>query len=221
MNGSDISLQSGSNGANVKVTREDWLRVALDTLVSDGVEQVKVLPLGQRLGVSRSSFYWYFKSRQDLLDQLLDHWQKTNTRAIVERTERPAASISEGVLNVFECWIDEELFDPRLDFAVREWARRSGPVRHIVDQADEQRVQALTALFLRHGYEPTDGFIRARILYFMQIGYYALDLAEPQSKRLSYLAAYLRGFTGEEPDPALLQRFQLFARRFDKQREGS
>ena len=58
---------------NIKVTRQDWLNVAMDVLVSDGVEQVKVLTLGERLGVSRSSFYWYFKSRQELLTALLRH----------------------------------------------------------------------------------------------------------------------------------------------------
>jgi len=64
---------------NIKVTREDWLNVALDVLVSEGVGEVKILTIGQRLNVSRSSFYWYFKSRQDLLDALLKHWQATNT----------------------------------------------------------------------------------------------------------------------------------------------
>ena len=65
---------------NIKVTRTDWLRVAMDVLVSDGVEQVKVLSLADRMAVSRSSFYWYFKSRQDLLDALLAEWQSTNTQ---------------------------------------------------------------------------------------------------------------------------------------------
>ena len=63
-----------AHAGNVKVTREDWLTVAMDVLLSDGVEQVKVLTLGDRLSVSRSSFYWYFKSRQHLLDALLDQW---------------------------------------------------------------------------------------------------------------------------------------------------
>ena len=55
---------------NIKVTRADWINLALQTLISDGIESVRVLTLGQKLGVSRSSFYWYFESRQDLLDQL-------------------------------------------------------------------------------------------------------------------------------------------------------
>ena len=184
---------------HTKATRDDWLKVALDTLVSDGVEQVKVMPLAAKLTVSRSSFYWYFKSRQDLLTTLLDIWRDTNTKAIVEQSGLPSGTIGAGVFNIFQCWVDERLFDPRLDFAIREWARRSGPVRRVVDMADEARVAAIKALFLRHGYEDTDAFVRARVLYFMQIGYYALELNESLEFRARYSAAYVRSFTGVEP----------------------
>ncbi|MEQ9258024.1 MAG: TetR/AcrR family transcriptional regulator, partial [Roseovarius sp.] len=42
---------------HVKVTREDWLNLARDVLVSDGVADLKVLSLSRKLEVSRSSFY--------------------------------------------------------------------------------------------------------------------------------------------------------------------
>jgi hypothetical protein len=37
------------------------------------------------------------------------------------------------------------------------------------------------------------------VLYFMQIGYYSLDLEETLATRLTYVADYLRAFTGREP----------------------
>ncbi|TIM59382.1 MAG: TetR/AcrR family transcriptional regulator, partial [Mesorhizobium sp.] len=83
-----VVQRSGLIG-NTKVTREDWMKLALETLISEGVEAVRVLALGQKLNVSRSSFYWYFKSRQDLLDQLLDYWRNNNTRFILEQAGRP------------------------------------------------------------------------------------------------------------------------------------
>lgn len=195
---------------NVKVTRWDWINLALEVLITEGVESVRVLPLGERLGVSRSSFYHYFDSRQDLLDRLLDHWRDTNTKAIVERAGRPAETVIRGVMNVFECWADERLFDPRFDFAVREWARRSEEVRAIIDAADNERLGAIRDMYRRHGYNEEDAFIRARVLYYMQIGYYVLDLKEPLEARLSHLAAYLRSFTGLEPTEADVAHFSAF-----------
>src|ERR1700761_2463144 len=56
-----------TQASNVKATREDWLDLALSTLAVEGVDHVTVLSFSERLGVSRSSFYWYFKNRDELL----------------------------------------------------------------------------------------------------------------------------------------------------------
>ena len=205
--------QRTSPTGNVKVTREDWLNGALETLISEGVESVRILTLGQRLGVSRSSFYWYFKSRQDLLDQLLEYWRNRNTRVIVERAARPAASITQAVLNVFECWVDDSLFNPRLDFAIRAWARQSPDVRKTVEEADDKRVGAIRDMFERQGYTGVDAFVRARVLYFVQIGYYSLEIVEPMSNRLSLVPAYLLSHTGQEPRVGEMEAFADFVRR--------
>ena len=197
---------------NVKVTREDWLELAGEVLIERGVSQVKVLTLANQLGVSRSSFYWYFRSRKDLLDQLLADWEGQNTRAVLDHAARPAGNICRGVMHLFECFIDPKQFDPRLDFAVREWARRSPAVRARLDAADEARVDAIREMFLRHGFEETEAFTRARIIYFMQISYYALVESEPFETRFSMLQPYLVSFTSEEPDPAEMWEFLELAR---------
>lgn len=202
----------GGSG-NAKVTREDWLNLALETLISEGVEAVRVLALAQKLSVSRSSFYWYFKSRQDLLDQLLEHWRDNNTRFIVGRAERPAASITQAVLNVFECWLDASLFNPQLDFAVRAWSRLSAEVRRVVNEEDDARVAAVCAMFKRYGYEDTEAFVRARVLYFVQIGYYSLEIDEPVRSRLSLVPAYLRTHTGKDPLDGEVEAFARLVQR--------
>lgn len=207
-----MSPEGQAPAAHTKATRQDWIDLALKTLISDGVEQVKILPLSQSLKVSRSSFYWYFQSREDLLAALLEIWAGTNTPAIVSRAQRPCPNITDAVLAVFECFLDSTLFDPKLDFAVREWSRRDPEIRRIVDQSDDTRMQALTKMFQRHGFAPNESFIRARILYYMQIGYYALDIAETLDERLAHSRDYLIGFTGEIPSQETLDRFISFAK---------
>ena len=196
---------------NIKVTREDWINVATDILVSEGVDAVKVKPLGERLGVSRSSFYWYFKSRQELLDTLLESWQSVNTAAMVRMAQAPAPTITAAVCNVFRCAVDPNLFDTRLDLTVRDWARRSGAVRRVLDQSDQTRLDALAEMFERFDYAPIEAETRARILYFMQIGYNAAELSEPLEERLRRLPTYLLGFTGREAQPDEIEDFNAYA----------
>ena len=215
----DTVPQRSSSGGNVRATRDDWFGLALKTLKADGVDNVRVLPMSQVLGVPRASFYWYFESRQALLDDLLRHWRETNTRHVIVAATRPADTITRGVLNIFENWIDQDLFDPQLDFAIRSWAQREPAVRQIIEDADNERVDAIRNMYLAHGYEPQDAFVRARVLYFMQIGYYALGLHEPLDQRLSYVGAYLRSFTGREPIDAEVSTFLDFVKQRSKARK--
>jgi AcrR family transcriptional regulator len=202
-----------AQSSNVKATRDDWLDIALSVLAVEGVDRVTVLSLSERLGVSRSSFYWYFKNRDELLDALLERWDQLNTRSIVAEAQEPAATVNEAVCNVFRCWVNSAIFSPRLDFAVREWARRSPSVRKALDRSDHVRTEALKALFVRFGYRHEDAFVRARVLYTMQIGYYALDLREPIETRLNLTPHYLKAFTGVDPDQAEVDAFRAYAMR--------
>ncbi|MEO0773325.1 MAG: TetR/AcrR family transcriptional regulator [Pseudomonadota bacterium] len=202
-----IEVDGAQPNGQTKATRGDWLNAARDVLVSEGVGEVKVLALSHRLDVSRSSFYWYFKNRQDLLDELLLGWEARNTRTIVERCAAPAKTITGAVCNFFTCFVDPRLFDCGLDFAIREWARREAPVRLRIDAADTTRIAAVTKMFARHGYDASDADTRARILYFMQLGYHALDVREDMALRLSRVEGYVRGFTGAEPDASDLSDF--------------
>jgi AcrR family transcriptional regulator len=197
--------------SGVRATREDWLDLALTRLATRGVAAVSVLELSERLGVSRSSFYWHFRSREGLLDALLQRWDHHNTRSIVRQAEAPAATITEAVCNVFRCWVDASLFSPRLDLAVRGWARLSGSVRERLDAADRERMAALEAMFRRHGYAPEDALVRARVLYTMQIGYYALDIREPMESRLMLAPRYLETFTAVKPRDEELSAFRAYA----------
>jgi AcrR family transcriptional regulator len=187
---------------NVKATREDWLEAALDTLVMDGIEQVKIMPLATRLAVSRSSFYWYFKSRQDLLDALLDTWQHSNTAAIVGGASRPHETITGAVCHIFLCFLDPARFNNRLDFAIRDWSRRDACVRRRLHASDADRIEALSAMFKRFDYPASEAITRARVLYYMQIGYFDADLNEPLSERQPFTSDYVLTFTGKRPSSA-------------------
>ncbi|MCU1393716.1 MAG: TetR/AcrR family transcriptional regulator [Ilumatobacteraceae bacterium] len=195
----------------MRVTRADWTDAARAVLATSGVDQVRVLALADQLGVARSSFYWYFDSREALLAELLEAWAAQNTASIVARAKREAPSIAAAVLGVFECWADPALFDPRLDAAVRDWARRDATVARKVTVADDARLVALSRMFDRHGFG-RDAAVRARVLYYTQIGYYALGVEETTEDRFGQARAYVRALTGSDATTRELSAFARFLR---------
>jgi len=201
---------------HAKVSRQDWLDAARKVLIEDGVSEVKILTLGRRLGVSRSSFYWYFTSRQDLLDALLAEWESATTAQLVTHCDLPAATITQAVAQFFRCFINPLLFQQKLDFTIREWSRRDAAVHAKMAANDAIRQAAIQSMFERHGYPADEADIRARILYYQQIGYYALDIDEPLADRQARVAGYLYGFTGRHPSQAEVDEAVTYAEKHAK-----
>ena len=180
-------------------TPDLWLEAAYALLVESGVEAVKVMPLAERLGLSRTSFYWHFADREALLAGLIDRWKAKNTGNLVARCEAPAATISEALLNLFDCWYDDSLFDSRLEFAMRTWSLTDPVVATAMSEADAARVAAITTLFRRFGYDEAEADTRARTLYLTQVGYIAVRSEESLEVRMARNPAYVLTFCGVAP----------------------
>ncbi|MDC7266752.1 TetR/AcrR family transcriptional regulator [Shinella sp. HY16] len=195
------------------MTREAWIEAGIAALVEEGIANVKIQVMAKTLAVSRSSFYWFFADLQELHRELLEHWLRKNTSPIIERALRPAPTVTKAVCHIFECWVDPGLFSPRLDAAVRSWAQVDGSVRNVVDQADDQRVDAVARMFQRYSYPEDEAFIRARVLYFTQIGHYTLGMRDDREMRLRLLRPYLLSFTGRTASDEEVEAFETLMRR--------
>ncbi|MEJ8474019.1 TetR/AcrR family transcriptional regulator [Roseibium algae] len=189
-------------------SRELWLSAALSAFLEGGVDAVKIQPLASRLNLSRTSFYWFFENRQDLLKALLDQWDAQNTAVLVEATQAYAETPTEAVLNVTYCFLEQKAFDPKLEFAIRGWALQSDDVMARVIKTDEIRLKALTALLQKFGFDDEDADVRARTIYLVQIGYISMQVREDLDLRLSRVPGYVRTFCGREPSSSEFARFK-------------
>jgi AcrR family transcriptional regulator len=184
-----------------------WIDAAYDVLVDQGVDAVKVMTLAKATGLSRTGFYWHFADRDALLTALLDRWRDKNTGNLIARTEAYAATITEAMFNLFDCWITPDLFDARLDFAVRTWARGDAALTPTLEAADTARIAAIDAMFRRFGYAPDQADTRARTIYLTQVGYISMMVQEPSAPRLARMPAYIEVFTGRPAAPDEIARF--------------
>jgi AcrR family transcriptional regulator len=189
---------------------EGWLEAAYDSLLESGVDSVKILPLAKKLNLSRTSFYWFFKDREELLAALVGKWREKNTGNLVKQSEAYAESIAEAMLNVFDCWLDPSLFDSPFEFAIRSWAIQSPDILAEVQSADQVRLDAMSRMFVRFGFKPISADVRARTMYLVQIGYISMQSREDLAMRMGRIPEYVEIFTGEAPQQRELDRF--FAR---------
>jgi AcrR family transcriptional regulator len=178
--------------------------------LDSGVDAVRILSLAKRLKLSRTSFYWFFRDREALLEALLKLWREKNTGNFMKQANAYAETVAEAILNVSDCWFNVELFDSRLEFAIRSWALQSPEVQEEVKKADENRLAALAGLFRRFGQDDMSADVRARTIYLLQIGYISMQTTEPLGLRMSRMPKYIEVFTDVIPEEREMERF--FAR---------
>lgn len=189
-------------------SRDGWLGAAYDALVREGIDGVKIMPLAERLTLSRTSFYWFFKDRAELLTALADMWESRTTEPLVAATRAYADTETEAMFNVISCFLRSETFDARMEFALRGWAMKDPSIHARVVTADTRRLLALRQLLERWGHAPQDADIRARTIYLVQIGYISMQVAETLESRLARIPSDVEIYTGRRPRSREVARFR-------------
>ncbi|MCY3585853.1 MAG: TetR/AcrR family transcriptional regulator [Acidimicrobiaceae bacterium] len=181
-----------------RLSADDWVTAALEVLVSDGISAVKILPLAKRLGVTRGSFYWHFENHEALLNRLLEVWEETNSGSII-RAATLEGSIVDRYVALMRCWLGFERFDPRLEVAVRNWGRSNPELWQKLRATDERRVDACVEMLAAEVSDPVMRLHRARTIYFLQMGWYELEVDEPMDARIEALTYYFDIYVGRSP----------------------
>lgn len=176
---------------------QEWIDTARRALIDDGIVGVKIDRLAKIAGVTRGGFYWRFKDHTELLDKLLEDWRASNTQPMLDVLAAPG-TVSERLSRLAHLYISEQGFSPAYDRAVRAWANLSADVEIVVQEVDAIRIAAIRQVFLDGGYSEDDAMIRARIVYFHQVGYYATGLQESLEQRQGLIHRYVEVFAGRD-----------------------
>lgn len=165
-----------------KLTRQDWLERGLTVLSETGVETVRVEPLAKQLGVTKGSFYWHFKSRNDLLTAILQLWVETQTNKVIDQVESMAGDASTKLLNLFAIAVED---DGQIENAVRAWARHDSETAAVLKDVDQRRLGYTYQLFIQVGFEPFDAMVRARMVYYALVGEFTIGTRSDRAERLA------------------------------------
>jgi AcrR family transcriptional regulator len=138
--------------------RKDWIEAAIAMLAADNAEALRVDTLAEKLGVTKGSFYWHFKGREDLLYAVLEEWRLRMTSQIqtliLDRSGTPWERV-ERLLRIAISGRPDVPGGP-FEITLRDWARRDARVADVVRSVDAARNAFAEQLYREAGLSETD-----------------------------------------------------------------
>jgi AcrR family transcriptional regulator len=158
-----------------------WIQAGIARLASDGIESVRIELLARDLRVSKGSFYWHFRDREDLLGKILAHWE-TDERNRLEPAADTAASRW--------AWFVEQNSTTervRMELAIRTWARKDEKVAACLATADKQRTRFIADVLREIGFANAASESWAEVILLVWLGWLdrAAQTASSESTRSS------------------------------------
>jgi AcrR family transcriptional regulator len=183
--------------ANVRTPRRAWVDAALRSLAAGGPDAVRIEALAASLGVSKGGFYWHFKDRQALLEEMLDAWEQAGTEEVIARVDGGPGDPRSKLRQLFA-------LSPSADFAVelalRDWSRRDGGVAERLHRVDSRRMAYLRSLFGQLSLDEDDVEARSMLAYSLLIGSYFIAAQHDGRTRSQMLQIAVDRLLGESWD---------------------
>jgi AcrR family transcriptional regulator len=163
------------------LSRKDWVDCALQKLSEEGIDKVKIAPLARVLAVTKGSFYWHFKDRNDLLQAMLARWEETGSEVVFSEVERVGGGAVRRLKHmsdiIFRRYGDELSFE----MALREWGRKDEKIWQIIAKEDERRMDYMRRLFAEIYDDPKIAEAKAWLLFSLYVG--EIVIAAPVKKQ--------------------------------------
>jgi AcrR family transcriptional regulator len=167
---------------SMRLGRQEWIDAGLKAMARDGVDAVRIERLAAALNVTKGSFYWHFKDRNALLEELLESWQSRATTAVIDAVEAKGGDARSKLANLFTI---VSVIDGQLDRAIRNWAARDGAAASALQEVDRRRLDYLVSLFTGVGFSTAEAVARARLVYHALVGQFTMGEAVAHGDRLT------------------------------------
>ncbi len=155
--------------AKLRTPREAWVDAALRALAEGGPEAVRIEVLAARLGVSKGGFYWHYKDRAALLEEMLDRWEQSVIGDVRAELESEPGTPRAKLQRLFELALTSTDLLP-LELALRDWSRRDAEVAARLHRVDNQRMEYLRSQFEAICADEAEAEARSILVFSLFIG---------------------------------------------------
>jgi len=146
---------------NKRVSKAEWLALALEVLASEGMQGVRVERLARDLGIAKAGFYWHFRDRRDLLQSILAYWTHEFTAIITENSELLEGDPKKRLYETMVMILDHDL--TKYDLAIRDWAAHDPAAAKAVRSVYRMRLDFVRSIFSDLGFRGRQLEMRTRL----------------------------------------------------------
>ncbi len=172
--------------AKVQTPRTAWVEAALQALAAGGPDAIRIEALAASLGVSKGGFYWHFKDRAALLEEMLDTWEQSVVSDVITEVESDSGEPRAKLQHLFELAVSAPDLLP-VELALRDWSRRDKGVAARLRRIDGRRMEYLRALFGPICADEDDVEARSTLAFSLFIGSSFILAEHPGRSRLQVL----------------------------------
>ncbi len=163
-----------------RLTQQQWLGRALDLLAKKGGKLI-IDNLVSDLGVTKGSFYWHFKDRDDFLEKLLNYWMSEYTQKVAVLVNEIEASPEERLFRLMEFILNDKY--SQYDMAVRSWATLEPKVAKVIRKVDRLRYNYIRNLFEEMGFSGDELEMRTSTLLTFEAFQHGSTITSTKQKK--------------------------------------
>ncbi|MCP3849882.1 MAG: TetR/AcrR family transcriptional regulator [Gammaproteobacteria bacterium] len=168
-----------------RVSKEQWLQKALELFEKQGVNGVKIDQMAKAFGIAKSGFYWHFKNRRDLLEQMLEHWEYEYTLTVKNLLESKKELPPEQLLLTIMQIVRKNKLG-RYDLAVKSWAETDKLACEYIQRTYQLRHDIVKGIFKSLGYKGNELEARTRLFVVYEAWSHCV-FSEDSDKKLAAL----------------------------------
>ncbi|MBI3898940.1 MAG: TetR/AcrR family transcriptional regulator [Gammaproteobacteria bacterium] len=178
-----------------QLDRVAWIDAAIDVLGEAGLDGVRIEVLAKRCRVTKGSFYWHFKDRNELLGAILNVWKESRIEDVRKHTRVDDGKVRAQICRLLEIYGGStNRRGMTIELAVRDWARRDSQAAMVVAEVDEARLQYTQNLFVAAGLPRREAASRSLLVYTYTFGLSLMNFERSKIEPLKeWIAEYIVG----------------------------
>jgi AcrR family transcriptional regulator len=178
---------------NSRLKQDEWLERSLKQLAQNK-GNFNIDDLVKKLGVTKGSFYWHFKNRDDFIHKLLDYWESLSTQNVfVEMEKYCDADADKRLLELMRLLRNKTVCQH--DIAIHNMATLNKQAAAIVLKVDKIRLNYVSSLFREIGFRGKDLDVRVHVFtvfHSLREGFLGKKLTDSEAELKAMHAFFIK-----------------------------